>query len=148
MTMKRSKRLGIVLEQAERQRKQADQLLADTQGRLQKSIQTMQQLEAYYVEYANNFYAGGSGGVNARQLDTHQAFMNKLRMAIEQQKQAIESDQQHLEKVREHWQKIYGRYKAIDSVIDKARDEEQRLEDKKQQQQIDERSQLIRTSFL
>ena len=146
--MKRSKRLEVVLNQAELKRKQADQLLADTQGRIQKGIQTLHQLQQYYTEYANNFYAGGAGGVNVGQLDTHQAFMQKLRMAIEQQRQAIESDQQHLEKVREHWSQVYGRYKALDSVVERAREDEQRAEDKKQQQQIDERSQLIRTPFI
>ncbi|WP_271271762.1 flagellar export protein FliJ [Aliamphritea hakodatensis] len=146
--MKRSKRLEIVLEQAERKRKQADQLLADSQGRVQKGQETMQQLEQYYAEYANNFYANGAGGVSVQQLDTHQAFMQKIRAAIEQQRQAIESDQQHLEKVREHWKAAYGHFKAIDSVIDKAREDERRVDEKKQQQQIDERSQLVRTPFI
>ncbi|MBN3563518.1 flagellar export protein FliJ [Aliamphritea spongicola] len=146
--MKRSKRLEIVLEQAERKRKQADQLLADSQGRVQKGLETMQQLEQYYAEYANNFYANGAGGVNVQQLDTHQAFMQKIRAAIEQQRLAIESDQQHLEKVREHWKAAYGHFKAIDSVIDKAREDERRVDEKKQQQQIDERSQLVRTPFI
>ncbi len=146
--MKRSKRLAIVLEQAERKRKQADQLLADSQGRVQKGLETMRQLEQYYTEYANNFYSNGAAGVSVQQLDTHQAFMQKIRSAIQQQRQAIESDQQHLEKIREHWKAAYGHFKAIDSVIDKAREDERRVEDKKQQQQIDERSQLVRTPFI
>ena len=146
--MKRSKRLQVVLNQAEMKRKQADQLLADTQARIMKGVQTLEQLQQYYAEYANNFYASGAAGVSVGQLDTHQAFMQKLRMAIDQQRRAVESDRQHLEKVREHWSQVYGRYKAIDSVVERAREDERRLDDKKQQQQIDERSQLVRTPFI
>lgn len=146
--MKRSKRLQVVLDLAERKRKQADQWLAQAQNRILQAEQTLAQLQQYYAEYGNQFYAGGSEGVSVSQLHTHQAFMNKLRQAIEQQKQAKQMEEAQLETVKAHWQSVYGHYKAIDSLVDKAAAEEKIQEEKQQQKLLDERSQLIRPPYI
>lgn len=146
--MKRSKRLKVVLDLAERKRKQADQWLAEAQNRVLQHEQTLQQLQQYYTEYANQFYAGGSEGVSVQQLHTHQAFMNKLRQAIEQQKRAKQMDEAQLQQVKAHWQSAYGYFKAIDSLVDKAKVDEAAQAEKQQQKLIDERSQLIRPTFI
>ena len=146
--MKRSKRLKVVLDLAERRRKQADQWLAEAQNRILQGQQTLEQLEQYYSEYGNNFYASGAQGVSVSQLQTHQAFMQKLRQAIQQQQQAKQVDEAQLERVMAHWQSVYGHFKAIDSLVEKAKTEEQIKEEKLQQKQLDERSQLIRTPYI
>lgn len=145
---KRSKRLQVVLDLAERKRKQADQLLAEAQNRVLQDQQTLDQLQQYYSDYANNFYTDGAAGVSASQLHTYQAFMHKLRQAIAQQQQARQINEAQLERVKAHWQSVYGHFKAIDSLVDKARDEERIQEEKSQQKQLDERSQLIRPPYI
>lgn len=146
--MKRSKRLQVVLDLAERRRKQADQLLAEAQNRVQKHQQTLEQLDQYYTEYGNNFYTAGAQGVSVVQLQTHQAFMQKLRLAIQQQQQAKQIDEGQLERVKVHWQSAYGHYKAIESLVEKAQTEERLREEKQLQKALDERSQLIRPPFI
>jgi len=145
---KRSKRLQVVLDLAERKRKQADQLLAEAQNRVLQDQQTLEQLQQYSCEYANNFYAAGASGVSVSQLHTHQAFMHKLRQAIAQQKKAREINEEQLERVKTYWKSVYGNFKAIDSLVDKARDEERIVQEKTQQKQLDERSQLIRPPYI
>ncbi|GGK72855.1 hypothetical protein GCM10007941_23590 [Amphritea balenae] len=138
----------MVLDLAERKRKQADQLLAQAQSKVQQGEQTLQQLESYYNDYANEFYAAGAKGVSLGQLQTHQAFMQKLRVAIEQQKKALIMERAQLEQVKTYWQKAYGHHQAVDSLVDKIKDEESRVADKQQQKELDERSQLIRPTFI
>lgn len=146
--MKRSKRLQVVLDLAERRKQEADRILGEAQGRLTQGQQTLAQLQSYYNEYVNSFYAQGATGISLGQIQNHQAFVQKLQAAIDQQKRAIQLEQAQLERVREHWQAAYGRHKAIDSLVEKARTEEQLLQEKQQQKILDERSQLIRPPFI
>ena len=146
--MKRSKRLQVVLDLAERKRKQADQLLAQARGRVEQGEQTLLQLESYYNDYVNSFYAEGAGGINLGQIETHQAFMQKLRVAIDQQKKALVMDRAQLEQVQKHWQSAYGHHKAVDTLVDKLKTEELKQEEKQQQKILDERSQLIRPPYI
>lgn len=146
--MKRSKRLQVVLDLAERKRKQAEQLLSQSQSRVQQGEATLAQLRDYYSDYANSFYSAGSTGVTPGQLHTHQAFMQKLRVAVEQQKNALLMDRAQLEKVQEHWQAAYRHFKAVDTLVEKLKKEELVQEEKQQQKELDERSQLIRPPFI
>ncbi|WP_290704479.1 flagellar export protein FliJ [Amphritea sp.] len=146
--MKRSKRLQVVLDLAERKRKQAEQLLGQTQSRVQQGEATLVQLQDYYSDYANSFYSAGSEGVTPGQLQTHQAFMQKLRVAVEQQRNALLMDRAQLEKVKEHWQAAYQHYKSVDTLVEKLKREELLKEEKQQQKELDERSQLIRPPFI
>lgn len=146
--MKRSKRLRVVLDLAERKRKQAEQLLGQTQSRVKQGEATLLQLQDYYSDYANSFYSAGSSGVTPGQLQTHQAFMHKLRVAVEQQKNALLMDRAQLEKVQEHWQAAYKHFKSVSTLVDKLKREELLQEEKLQQKELDERSQLIRPPFI
>lgn len=146
--MKRSKRLQVVLDLAERRKQEADKILGEAQGRLTKGEQALEQLQGYYNEYVNNFYSAGASGVSLGQIQNHQAFVQKLQAAIEQQTRANQMERAQLERVREHWQAAYGRHKAIDSLVEKAKTEEQRVQEKQQQKVLDERSQLIRTPYI
>lgn len=146
--MKRSKRLQVVSDLAERKRKQAEQLLGQAQSRVQQGEATLVQLQDYYSDYANSFYTAGSAGVTPGQLHTHQAFMQKLRAAVEQQKNALLMDKAQLEKVQAHWQAAYTHFKSVDSLVEKLKGEERLQEEKQQQKELDERSQLIRPPFI
>ncbi len=146
--MKRSKRLQVVLDLAERRKKEADKILGEAQGRVSQGEQTLEQLQNYYNEYVNSFYTAGASGVSLGQIQNHQAFMQKLQAAIEQQRRAIQMDKAQLERAREHWQAAYGRHKAMDSLVEKAKAEEQVQQEKQQQKVLDERSQLIRPPFI
>ena len=53
--MKRSKRLQVVLDLAERKQKQAEQWLGQAQSKVQQGEETLVQLQDYYSDYANNF---------------------------------------------------------------------------------------------
>lgn len=146
--MKRSKRLQVVLDLAERKRKQADQWLSQSQSKVQQGETTLEQLRSYYSDYANNFYQVGASGISPGQIQTHQAFMQKLRSAVQQQEKALQMDRAQLEKVKEYWQDAYQHFKAVEMLVDKIKRQESQLAEKQLQKELDERSQLIRPPFI
>ncbi|WP_372598859.1 flagellar export protein FliJ [Amphritea sp.] len=146
--MKRSKRLQVVLDLAERKRKQADQWLSQSQSKVQQGEATLEQLRSYHSDYANNFYQVGASGISPGQIQTHQAFMQKLRSAVQQQENALQMDRAQLEKVKEYWQDAYQHFKAVEMLVDKIKRQESQLAEKQLQKELDERSQLIRPPFI
>ena len=145
---KRSTRLQVVLDLAERKRKQADQWLSQSQAKVQQGEATLAQLNEYSADYANNFYQAGAAGVSPGQIHTHQAFMQKLRLAVQQQEDALRMERAQLEKVKEYWQDAYQHFKAVDMLVEKLKRQELQEADKRLQKELDERSQLIRPPFI
>ncbi|MDO6564680.1 flagellar export protein FliJ [Amphritea sp. 1_MG-2023] len=146
--MKRSKRLQVVLDLAERKRKQADQWLSQSQAKVQQGEATLAQLQSYYADYANSFYEKGASGVSPGQIHTHQAFMQKLRVAAEQQENALKMDRQQLEQVTTHWQSAYQHFKSVEMLVEKLKGQESKEAERQLQKELDERSQLIRPPLI
>nr|WP_232846168.1 flagellar export protein FliJ [Amphritea pacifica] len=140
--------MQVVLDLAERKRKQADQWLSQSQSRVQQGEATLEQLRSYHADYANSFYQVGASGISPGQIETHQAFMQKLSGAVQQQEKALQTDRAQLEKVKEYWQSAYQHFKAVEMLVDKLRREESLQAEKQLQKELDERSQLIRPPFI
>lgn len=145
---KRSQRLGVVLDLAERKKQQADQLLAASRARVEKDQQAIEQLQAYLADYQQQYEEAGRQGFGIARLEVYQSFIRKISTALLQQKQAAQMNLNELEIVERHWTQCYGQVVAMGKLVDKARTQEQQAEDKKLQQQLDERSQLIKTNFI
>lgn len=145
---KRSQRLKVVLDLAERKKKQADQLLAASRARVEKDRLAVEQLKAYLADYQNQYETAGRQGFGIARLEVYQSFIRKITAAIQQQEHAAQMNRNELEIVERHWTQCYGQAVAMDKLVDKARTQEQQAEDKKLQQQLDERSQLIKTNFI
>lgn len=145
---KRSQRLKVVLDLAERKKKQADQLLAASRARVEKDQRAIEQLEAFLADYQRQYEDAGRQGFGIARLEVYQSFIRKISTALQQQKKALEMNCNELKIVERHWTQCYGQAVAMDKLVDKARTQEQQQEDKKLQQQLDERSQLIKTNFI
>lgn len=141
MNKSRSKRLGVVLDLASRQKEAADRYLADSQQRLRHAETQLIQLQDYMLEYQQQFTQAGQQGLTTDQLRQHQAFIGRLEEAMRQQHETIKVARQQLEQVKQYWQSVYARYKGIDKLTTKAKITEQQVMDKREQQAIDERSQ-------
>ncbi len=141
MNKSRSKRLGVVLDLASRQKETADRYLADSQQRLRHAETQLIQLQDYMLEYQQQFTQAGQQGLTTDQLRQHQAFIGRLEEAMRQQHETIKVARQQLEQVKQYWQSVYARYKGIDKLTTKAKITEQQVMDKREQQAIDERSQ-------
>jgi flagellar FliJ protein len=145
---KRSKRLQIVLDLAEKKKKQADQFLAASRQRVEQDQLTMQQLQQYMSEYHDNYLGVNAEGCSGAQLHAQQAFMQKIKDAQDTQKQAMEQNRKELEVVEQHWKQAYARLQGISKLTDKVKKQEQLDQEKALQKQLDERSQARRTAFI
>ncbi|MGB0733407.1 MAG: flagellar export protein FliJ [Pontibacterium sp.] len=140
---KRSDRLALVQDLAEKKRKAADQMLAQSKARITQGEAQLAQLREYKDEYHKAFEAQGRQGLTLAKIDTYQAFITKLALAIEQQVKALEANRQELKAVEQHWARCYAQEQGMTKLVDKSRDDEQRAEEKKLQAALDERAQLI-----
>ena len=145
---KRSKRLQLVLELAERKKQQADQFLAASRQRVEQDKRTMEQLDQYMSEYQQNYLGVNAEGLSGAQLHAQQAFLQKIQDAKTAQQQAMEQNRRELAVVEQHWKEAYAKVKGVEKLKDKAIDAENMAEEKALQQQLDERAQTIRTPFI
>ena len=136
--MKKSKRLQPVLHLAERNKKQAETALGNAQQQLAAEEEKLEQLRNYLAEYQESTKAQQKQGMQVDMLIRLQQFMSRLQVAVEQQGQQVELSRQMLAHAKNLWQAAYGRYKAMDSLIDKSRKMELVEEDKQLQKTIDE----------
>ena len=145
---KRSQRLKLVLDLAERKKQQADQFLAASRQRVEQDKQTMEQLEQYLVEYQQSYLGVHAEGCTGAKLHAQQAFMQKIQDAKTAQQQAMQQNRQELEVVERHWREMYARMKGMQKLTDKALNDEHSAEEKALQKQLDERSQINKANFI
>ena len=145
---KRSGRLKVVLDLSEKRKKDAERFLAEHIQRVETDKGQLMQLEQYLAEYQQTFRQATEQGLTINQMQNYQAFMNKIAIAIEQHKKSMELNQNQLKHVKQYWAQMHGKFKAIDSLVDKALDDERKVIDKALQKQLDERSQLSKTIYI
>ncbi|WP_210395733.1 flagellar export protein FliJ [Motiliproteus sediminis] len=136
--MKRSKRLGTVLQIAEQRKHEAEQALGNAQQRLEQERLKLQQLQDYLAEYQQSQLARGQQGVSIEVLRRMQLFKDRLQVAIDQQRQQIVVAEFNLQQARHSWQAAHGRHRAIGALRERVADQEQRQADKQLQTMIDE----------
>ncbi|WP_415886915.1 flagellar export protein FliJ [Neptuniibacter sp. QD37_6] len=145
---KRSKRLKLVLDLAEKKKQQADQFLAASRQRVDNDQKTMAQLEQYVSDYQQSYLGAHAQGCTGAQLHTQQAFLQKIQDAKAAQIKAMEQNRRELDVVEQHWKAAYARVKGLQKLADKAVENELLEEEKALQKQLDERSQAIKTPFI
>jgi len=136
--MKRSKRLGTVLQIAEQRKREAEQRLGMAQQTLVAERDKLVQLEAYLRDYQQSLISQGQKGVTIEVLCRMQSFKDRLLVAIDQQKQQILVAEFNLEQVKRTWQACHGRHRAVGALQERIVDQEQRAEDKQLQKLVDE----------
>ncbi|MBT00667.1 MAG: flagellar export protein FliJ [Oceanospirillaceae bacterium] len=145
---KKIQRFELLVKLAERKRKEAERLLAETQQRVRQAETGLQQLKTYQLEYQQQFTQAGQGGLSAGQVQTHQAFIGRLNGAQQQQQEALVQSRAQLEQVENYWRQALAHQKAMQKLLDKAVEELARFEDKRDQQLLDERAQHTRPTFI
>lgn len=145
---KRSGRLKVVLDLAEKRKKDAERFLAEHMQRVEADKQQLLQLEQYLTEYQQAYRQASVQGLSVDKMLNYQAFMSKISAAIEQHKKSMIMNEKQLAHVKQYWAQMHGKYKAIDSLIVKALDSEAKVLDKALQKQLDERSQLNKINYI
>lgn len=135
----RSERLQPAVDQAQRREQDALQRLAVQQRRMAYVQQQLDDLERYRKEYSLS-----AGGLTVTALLNRQQFVDRIDQAIVQQTREVERQRRILETARVQWVQTHARERALDSVVERFRAQEQQSEQRQEQAEMDERSQYRR----
>jgi flagellar FliJ protein len=136
--MKKSERMKPVARVTETREKEAARALGDTNRELQQHEQRLSELQNYRDEYLRYCQEKGSDGISAAKFQELQRFLVNLNKAVEQQRQLVDFTQQTLAMKKNSWQNAHSRTRAMDTVIDRYRKQEQQSEQKREQREQDE----------
>lgn len=138
--VKRAKRMQSVADIAKSREQNAARLLGQKQQYLEQQRQRLLELVSYREEYARMFQSQGSLGLDARRLNEYRVFLEKLNLAIVQQRDRITQAAGDCNVCQESWMKTRIHSKALHKVVDRFRHEEIKKQEKREQNELDERA--------
>ncbi|MEP7244224.1 MAG: flagellar export protein FliJ [Gammaproteobacteria bacterium] len=139
--MKRSERMQTVervVSDVERKRAEA---LALSEKRVAESEAKLTELEGYQKSYADQFTARAKSGMGANGLRDYQTFMARLADAVRQQVLVVAKTRADRDAVLKTWQTAAQRAEAVGGLVKRWQGDEQRVADRQEQLESDERAQ-------
>lgn len=136
--MKRSERLKPIIALAEQKERDAASALGFLKSKIDAEEQKKAQLQTYGLEYHQQIIESGKQGVSGATLRRHYEFMTKLNDASQQQNGHIKELEQQVSQVQQYWLTTQGKLRAFENLVEKAKKEEQLLQDKQEQKVMDE----------
>lgn len=140
---KRSQRLQIVLQLAQQKEEAAQQELLQAQTRLQQEQDKLVQLQQYQSEYLDNLKAQTGRQMSAMQYQAMTQFINRLSVAISEQRRQVQLVGIALERVQAKWRQLYQKRQKMGDLIERCKKDEAREQDQREQRLMDEASQRI-----
>jgi flagellar protein FliJ len=139
--MKRSKRLEPVSELAEEEERECALQVAGLQKRLEDAQKRDAELKRYLVEYQSMFQQRAAAGMGVAGLRDYQTFLARLTDAVRQQDSVVSQIEADCARARVKWLEAAARKNAVSKVIESARSEDQKLEERRSQKESDEQAQ-------
>ncbi|VAW87676.1 hypothetical protein MNBD_GAMMA18-2263 [hydrothermal vent metagenome] len=140
--MKKSARLASVVKMAESEEHKAMQAYGQCQQQLEEHKGRLGQLVEYRSEYLAQFHERAGEGISVRQMQSYRAFISQLDRGIEEQGRVIDAMKLDLESKRREWFGKRTKTQAIDKVVEQHITNEQVLDNKREQKESDEISQI------
>jgi flagellar FliJ protein len=144
--MTRSKRMIPVVKVAENREQAAARVMGEAQQRLAAQLRKLEELITYRDQYSSEFQQRSGQGMGVARLQDYRLFLARLNDAIQHQERVVERCQQDVERQRRHWMSTRTRTQALGKVVDRYRREEQRVVERREQHDTDERAQRIHTT--
>lgn len=139
--MNRAKRLQPVQQIVDDQQRALARSLAAIEKRLSDAEGKLGELERYRREYELQFAMRAQSGIGVMDLRDYQAFLARLSEAVKQQQAVVQRAHADRDTERTRWREAATRAKALDHVVERWRNEERALLDRKEQRESDERAQ-------
>lgn len=135
----RAERLKPAVDVAHQRSETAVAHLADHQQHLARAEQQLSTLKTYRRDYS---LSPADGALTANQLINRHRFVEHLDQAIVKQSRQIEQQQTQTQQAQQQWRTAHARESALTQVVDRYQLEAQHTDERRQQNDIDERSQL------
>lgn len=136
--MVRSKRLEPIKKLANNQEQQSARDLGAAIELQKVEEQKLNQLLQYQKEYLNGMEEKVRAGVTGATLQSYHQFLNKIEIAISQQKEVLIKCEAQIAANQNKWQSDHGRNKAIGQVMEKIKTKEEKVKQKKESSYADE----------
>ncbi len=138
--MKRSKRMQSVADIARNRERDAARVLGQKRQQLEQQRQRLDELVVYREEYTRRFQSHGGLGLDARRMNEYRVFLDKLNLAIVQQRDRISQFTGECTIYQESWLNSRVHSKAMDKVVDRCKHEEIKKREQQEQRELDERA--------
>jgi flagellar FliJ protein len=139
----KSKRMEPVTRVADQRERQAAVEMAEFRRFLDAQQAKLDELNTYRNDYARHFEQAGRGGMDAARMADYRRILARLNDAIAYQEKRLISLHSDYEQVRRRWTDTRTRAAALDKVMERYRSDERREEDRREQGELDERSQHV-----
>ncbi len=137
--MKKSKRLDTVRTVSAQKEKAAAEQVGQARKQLSQAEQQLSTLFSYRNDYRQNLVNLGAEGISPMLFRDYHTFLERLDSAINQQNQRLDKVDSQLKNALSEWASANGKLKAMDSLIERVKQEEEKIEDKREQRILDDR---------
>lgn len=135
---KRSERMKVVFDLAERQEQKAIDALSASRRFLDDQIAQLKNLEDYHHQYVETMRASMQQTMEVRSLQSYQNIIQQVDKAIEHQKQAVDVANQQFEHARQEWVALREKRKGVEDLIARYQIEEQMALEKKEAKRLED----------
>ncbi|MCW8848070.1 MAG: flagellar export protein FliJ [Sedimenticola sp.] len=136
-----SKRFQPVKRVAESRESDAARELGHSQKRMRDQEAKLEDLKRYHQEYLERFETTARQGMSASQMQEYRVFLEKLDTAIREQEKVVLASKSECVTRKEQWQQKRVRTQALGKVMDRFKSAELKVQEKREQDEADERSQ-------
>ncbi|MCK6265481.1 flagella biosynthesis chaperone FliJ [Vibrio sp. ZSDE26] len=134
--------LGFLLEQSKDREDQAVLALNQARAELTNYYEQLSQIEQYRLDYCQQLIDRGKSGLTASQYGHLNRFLTQLDETLAKQKQAESHFKGQVDNCQEHWMDIRKQRRSYEWLLEKKQTEQQKLQDAREQKQLDEFSTL------
>ena len=142
--MKRSERLDIVQQAANRTEKERAERVALAEKHLAEMQQKLAALEKYRGEYEAGFAAKAGAGFGAASVRDFQTFLARLGEALDQQKELVAAARRALDAERDSWREAAQRAHVVETLTERWQGEELLQANRRDQNMSDELAMQLR----
>jgi flagellar FliJ protein len=117
------------------------QTLADSERQVNESEAKLAELKSYRADYVRDFANRAGGGMSAASARGYQTFIARLDEALREQTELVTRAHAQRAEQLTKWRGAARRSAAVERVVQSTRTEEQRLVERREQVDSDERAQ-------
>lgn len=130
--------LQLVFEQREKQVNEALQAYQQAQQTLFEQRSQLQNLHQYRQQYSTQLSQKGREGLSIADLNKYQQFIVQIDLGVSKHQEGLVQFEYDVQAHKKMWLERQVKCKAIGMLIEKKAIQKQQVEDKKEQQQLDE----------
>lgn len=117
--------------------------LSKSRSELDSYYKQLSQIEQYRLDYCQQLVDRGMSGLSASEYGHLNRFLTQLDETLSKQRDAEQHFKTQVENCQDHWLEVRKQRRSYEWLIDKKRTEAQRLQEKREQKQMDEFSTLL-----